>query len=173
MADSYVGEIRIFAGNFAPDGWHLCDGTLLPISGYDTLYALLGTTYGGDGVTNFCVPDLRGRLAVGQGNGINLTPRIMGQSIGTETATVPQNGWPAHSHPLMASSNAATSVTPGGNALATTTTDVPLYDVKSNPKAFDARAVVGVGGGLPHQNVMPSSCINFIISTRGYFPSRS
>jgi microcystin-dependent protein len=173
MADSYLGEIRIFAGNFAPVGWQLCDGTLLPISQYDALYALLGTTYGGDGATTFGVPDLRGRLAIGQGTGTNLTPRVMGQSFGTEIATVPQNGWPVHSHALMASSNTATSGTPGGNVLAATTTAVPLYDVKTNPKAFDARAVASVGGGLPHQNVMPSSCINFIISTSGFFPSRA
>lgn len=173
MADSYLGEIRVFAGNFAPAGWQLCDGTLLPISQYDTLYALIGTTYGGDGMTTFGVPDLRGRLTVGQGAGAGLTPRTMGQSFGAEAATVPQNGWPGHSHALMASSNTATSTTPGGNVLAATTTDVPLYDVKTNPKAFDARAIVSAGGSQPHQNVMPSSCINFIISTSGYFPSRS
>jgi microcystin-dependent protein len=169
MADSYLGEIRIFAGNFAPVGWHLCDGSLLSIAEYNALYALLGTTYGGDGVSTFGVPDLRGRLAVGQGNGTGLTPRVMGQSFGTEIANA---AWPVHTHTLMASSSAAAIGTPGGNVLATTTTDVPLYDVKSNPKAFDARAINSAGGSQPHMNVMPSSCINFIISTSGYFPSR-
>ena len=168
-----MGEIRIFAGNFAPVGWHLCDGSLLTISAYDTLYALLGTTYGGDGVTTFGLPDLRGRLAIGQGTGTGLTPRVMGEYFGTETVTVPQNGLPSHSHALMASSGTATTGTPGGNVLAATTTDVPLYDAKTNPKAFDARAVVSAGGDQPHPNVMPSSCINFIIATTGIFPSRA
>jgi len=181
IMENYVGEIRIFAGNYAPDGWHLCDGTLLPIQGNEALFSLLGTTYGGNGANNFGLPDLRGRLPVGQGTGTGLTARLMGQSFGAETALVPsktaqdpRDGWPPHSHALMASSNAATSGTPGENVLAATTTAVPLYDIQSKPMAFDARAVVSTGGGCqPHPNVMPSSCINFIIATTGIFPSRA
>lgn len=171
--ENYLGEIRIFAGNYAPDGWHLCDGSMLQISQYQTLFAVMGTTYGGDGVNTFGLPDLRGRIPVGQGNGPGLTARRMGLSFGAETATVPQDGWPAHTHALMASSDAATNGTPGENALATTTVQVPLYDAKTNPKALDKRAVNSAGGDQPHRNVMPSSCINFIIATEGLFPSRA
>lgn len=171
--ENYLGEIRIFAGDFAPTGWHLCDGTVLRISEYSALFSLLGFAYGGDGVTTFGLPDLRGRVPVGQGAGQGLTVRAMGQSFGTENVTVPQDGWSPHSHALMASSNAAVSGAPGGNVLAATTDQVPLYDVKSNPQAFDKRAVDSIGGNQPHPNVMPSSCINLIIATTGIFPSRA
>lgn len=166
MAQPYVGEIRMFAGNFAPAGWMFCEGQLLPISENETLFNLIGTTYGGDGQSTFGLPDLRGRIPLHFGDGF-----ILAETGGAEeiTLTVPQI--PAHSHPLIGSDNLAASPAPAGNLpgimqLATVTpygTDGPL--VQLNPSSIGP-----VGGSQPHTNFQPYLCVDFIISLFGIFP---
>jgi microcystin-dependent protein len=169
MAQPYVGEIRMFAGNFAPAGWMFCEGQLLPISEYETLFNLIGTTYGGDGQSTFALPDLRGRLPIHQGNGFTLA-----ETGGAETITLTVNQIPVHSHPMLGSSNAATTADPTNNILSTaplaTTfpygTDAPLTSLAPN-------AVSSIGGSQPHNNFQPYLCVDFIISLYGIFPSQT
>jgi microcystin-dependent protein len=165
MAQPYVGEIRMFAGNFAPAGWMFCEGQLLPISENETLFQLIGTTYGGDGESTFGLPDLRGRLPVHQGNGF-----ILAESAGTEevTLTVPQ--MPAHTHAAFASSNAASSPSPTGNVVGKSTQiDAFINAVPGTP--LSPSAISPVGGSQPHTNFQPYLCVDFIISMFGIFPS--
>lgn len=163
----YVGEIRMFAGNFAPVGWMMCDGAQLPIAENDVLFTIIGTTYGGDGESTFNLPDLRGRLPMHQGNGVTLA-----DAAGVEEVTLSVTQIPIHSHAMLASSS---------NAL----TPIPTANVPASPTAMDTyRAVPGntplhpqaispVGGSQPHTNMQPYLCINFIISLFGEFPSQT
>ena len=168
MAQPYVGEIRIFAGNFPPSGWMFCEGQLLPISENDVLFTLIGTTYGGDGESTFALPDLRGRLPLHQGNGV-----IMGESGGSETVTLTTPNLPTPTHALQASSNNATTANAGGNVLAQVPTYTP-YISGSPPNTPLAPSSGGAAGGSqPHENRQPYLCINFIISLFGIFPSPS
>lgn len=171
--ENYVGEIRLFAGAYAPPGWQLCDGSLLQITQYGALFSLLGTQYGGDGRTTFALPDLRGRIPVGQGTGSGLSPRIMGQRFGAEFTTITEDQCPTHEHTLMASSQPAASGMPAGLVPAATSVEAPIYDTPSNVFSFDARAIQSTGADQPHLNVMPSLCINFIIATQGNYPARA
>ncbi len=168
MAQPYVGEIRMFAGNFAPAGWMFCEGQLLPISEYDTLFNLIGTTYGGDGQSTFALPDLRGRLPIHQGNGF-----ILAETGGAETITLTVSQIPAHSHPLLASTDLGSSPDPAGNVLATSrTAGVDLYLEQTPPNAtMAANSISSVGGSQPHDNFQPYLCVDFIISLFGIFPS--
>ena len=165
MAQPYVGEIRMFAGNFAPVGWMFCEGQLLPISENETLFQLIGTTYGGDGQETFALPDLRGRIPIHQGNGF-----ILAETGGAEEITLTVNQIPAHSHPLLASSVGAQQSNPQGLLLAATTGadiysgDIPLGNMS-------AQAIGPVGGSQPHTNFQPYLCVDFIISLFGIFPS--
>lgn len=190
--DNYLGEIRIFAGNFAPAGWQLCDGTLLSISQNDALFTLLGTTYGGDGINTFAVPDLRQRISVGTGlispSGGSQT-YVIGQQSGTQNVTLLVNNIPQHTHALMATSTAATTGDPANNMLAITNgdnntgptayPDVNLYTTlplpaggTSTPNAtLDERTLQTTGYTEPHDNSMPYVTINFIIATVGIYPS--
>jgi microcystin-dependent protein len=164
VSTPYTGEIRLFAGNFAPSGWAFCDGQLLPISEYDVLFTLLGTTYGGDGQTTFALPDLRGRLPVHQGNGFTLAEQLGAESV---TLTVQQT--PAHSHAQLASADSASQHQLGGNVFASTTVDV--Y-VSGGPfAALAPNAASAVGGSQPHDNRQPYLCVNYIICVYGFFPS--
>ena len=165
MAQPYVGEVRMFAGNFAPAGWMFCEGQLLPISENETLFQLIGTTYGGDGQSTFALPDLRGRIPAHQGNGL-----ILAETGGAEeiTLTVPQ--MPAHSHPLIASSGPATGSTPVGN-LTAESASLSIYIEDAPSASLNAAAVFPAGGSQPHTNFQPYLCINFIISLFGIFPS--
>lgn len=166
MGQPYVGEIRMFAGNFAPLGWMFCEGQLLPISEYETLFQLIGTTYGGDGQETFALPDLRGRLPLHQGNGF-----ILAETGGAEEITLTVQQIPAHSHPFLASAGSAADNNPGNNVLATPTSDI--Y-VNSSPFAnMSPSSVSPVGGSQPHTNFQPYLCIDFIISLYGIFPSPS
>ncbi|WP_031431698.1 phage tail protein [Methylomicrobium agile] len=165
MAQPYVGEIRIFAGNFAPSGWLFCEGQLLPISESETLFQLIGTTYGGDGQSTFALPDLRGRLPLHQGNGL-----IMGETGGAEEVTLTVNQIPAHEHPLLASSSGATLSNPVNNVLAESVTISPYIEDTPNG-SMNPAAISSVGGNQPHNNFQPYLCINFIISLFGIFPS--
>lgn len=165
MAQPYVGEVRMFAGNFAPAGWQLCEGQLLPISENETLFQLVGTTYGGDGQSTFAMPDLRGRLPVHQGNGF-----ILAQTGGAEEVTLTVNQIPAHSHPYLASGSTGDQANAQNNVVAASLTlDWYIEDTATN--AMSPQALTAVGGSQPHSNFQPYLCINFIISLFGIFPS--
>jgi len=167
MAQPYVGEIRMFAGNFAPAGWMFCEGQLLPISEYETLFNLIGTTYGGDGQSTFALPDLRGRVPIHFGNGFTLA-----ETGGTEEITLTVAQIPAHSHALLASADAGSQGNPGGNVVAQNTA-VQLY-VEDVPNVnAGAQAVGSTGGSQPHTNFQPYLCVDFIISLFGIFPSQT
>jgi microcystin-dependent protein len=165
MAQPYVGEIRMFAGNFAPAGWMFCEGQLLPISENETLFQLIGTTYGGDGASTFGLPDLRGRLPVHQGNGI-----ILAETGGAEEITLTVSQIPAHGHPFRASENPGTSATVQGN-LTADSPNVALYIEDAPSVAMAPSSVTAVGGSQPHTNLQPYLCVDFIISLFGIFPS--
>ena len=166
MAEPYVGEIRMFGGNFAPAGWQFCEGQLLPISENETLFQLIGTTYGGDGETTFSLPDLRGRLPIHQGNSV-----ILAESGGVEEVVLTTNQMPSHTHPMKAiADQAANQTSPGGNLTAQSFNVVP-YINDAPTGSFNPNAVGPVGGDLPHTNLQPYLCVNFIISLFGIFPS--
>jgi len=165
MAQPYVGEIRMFAGNFAPAGWMFCEGQLLPISEYDTLFNLIGTTYGGDGQSTFALPDLRGRVPLHQGNGFTLA-----ETGGVETVTLTTSQIPGHSHPLLATTTLASDANAAGNVLAQASLFFPYVNI--NPSVPMAAASIGpTGGSQPHENFQPYLCVDFIISLFGIFPS--
>jgi len=166
MAQPYVGEIRMFAGNFAPAGWMFCEGQLLPISENETLFNLIGTTYGGDGESTFALPDLRGRVPIHMGNGF-----ILAETGGVEDVTLTVSQIPSHSHPLVASSSAVGLQTnPTGNVVAQSTQARQYID--DVPNVNLAVQVVGSdGGSQPHTNFQPYLCVDFIISLFGIFPS--
>ena len=157
----------MFAGNFAPAGWMFCERQLLPISENETLFQLIGTTYGGDGQTTFALPDLRSRVPIHQGNGFNL-----GENGGAETVTLTTNQIPAHSHPLLGSSANGSEANPQGNFLASSTVLQP-YAQETPNTAFAPTSITPVGGSQPHENLQPYICINYIISLFGIFPSPS
>ena len=165
MAQPYVGEIRIFAGNFAPAGWMFCEGQLLPISENETLFQLIGTTYGGDGQSTFALPDLRGRIPIHQGNGF-----ILAETGGAEEITLTVNQIPAHSHPMLASAAGGNLNTPGGNVTSESAA-VKIYYADEPTTNMNPLAVGPVGGSQPHTNFQPYLCIDFIISLFGIFPS--
>jgi microcystin-dependent protein len=167
MAQPYVGEIRMFGGNFAPAGWMFCEGQLLPISENETLFNLIGTTYGGDGQSTFGLPDLRGRLPIHQGSGFTLA-----ETGGAETVTLSVNQMPAHGHALLASVNIATQPSPAGNLLAQSTlAQMYIQDVADT--ALAANSIGPAGGNQPHNNFQPYLCVSFIISLFGIFPSQT
>ena len=166
MAQPYVGEIRMFAGNFAPAGWMFCEGQLLPISENETLFQLIGTTYGGDGESTFTLPDLRGRIPIHQGNGF-----ILAETGGAEEITLTVAQMPVHSHPLLGSVNLADEGNPANKLLGESRPgdnnfyqDIPLTNLA-------ATSIGSVGGSQPHTNFQPYLCVDFIISLFGIFPS--
>lgn len=167
MSDQYVGEIRMFSGNYAPQGWHFCDGSLLSISQYEVLYVLIGTTYGGDGVTNFKLPDLRGRVPLHTSNNYPL-----GQMAGTEKITLVQSQLPAHTHSANANNVAAdaTSVSPEGQFWGASS--ITSYQSVAPNVTMSPRTVSSVGGNQPHNNMMPSKAVSFIIALQGLYPSQ-
>jgi microcystin-dependent protein len=167
MAQPYVGEIRMFAGNFAPAGWMFCEGQLLPISENETLFQLLGTTYGGDGQETFALPDLRGRLPMHQGNGFTLA-----ETGGAEEITLTVNQIPSHSHAALCTGNTATGSSPTNNVLAAPVDVNTLpYGTDAPVGALNAASISSVGGSQPHTNFQPYLCVDFIISLFGIFPS--
>lgn len=166
MAQPYVGEIRMFAGNFPPNGWMFCEGQLLPIAENETLFQLIGTTYGGDGQETFALPDLRGRLPLHQGNGF-----ILAETGGAEEITLTVSQIPAHSHPLLATSGSGNSTAPAGSVLASTDGTIQPYISDAPALNMNAAAITPVGGSQPHTNFQPYLCVDFIISLFGIFPS--
>lgn len=173
MSEPFVGEIRMFAGNFAPRAWALCDGQLLAISGNDALFSLLGTIYGGDGETTFGLPDLRGRVPVHMGQGPGMTDRRIGEKAGSETATVSAAQLPSHTHAMGASSLAGTSASPSAAVPAAVGLTPGYSDAGATAgNDMNAAAVDLVGGGQTHPNVQPFLAVNFIIALFGIYPSR-
>lgn len=188
MSQAYIGEIRIFSGNFAPQGWYLCNGVTLPISGNETLFTLLGTTYGGNGTTNFALPDFRGRLPVGQGQGAGLTSRVVGQAFGTETVTLTSAQIPAHTHSWQVSTADGSSATPNGNVIANPvnpnfTGTGPSSKSYIEPSQVNPQTNILSGptgmvtasneGGQAHANEMPYLALNYIICNVGLYPTKS
>jgi len=166
MAQPYVGEIRMFAGNFAPAGWMFCEGQLLPISENETLFQLIGTTYGGDGQSTFALPDLRGRIPLHQGNGFQLA-----ETGGAEEITLTTSQIPSHTHPMLANNTQGSTPNPNNNVVLAGSPNLDLYifDVANQPMA--PTSVTPLGGSQPHTNFQPYLCIDFIISLFGIFPS--
>ena len=167
MASPYIGEIRMFGGNFAPSGWMFCDGAIVAIAENDTLFNLIGTTYGGDGQSTFALPDLRGRVPVHQGSGFALA-----QSAGTETVTLTSSQLPAHTHPLVVSTDTTATLNPSGNVLGAPLTATPFF-AATPTLALAQQSITATGGSQPHSNVQPYLCINFIISLFGIYPSQT
>jgi len=165
MAQPYVGEIRMFAGNFAPAGWMFCEGQLLPISENETLFQLIGTTYGGDGESTFGLPDLRGRIPIHQGNGF-----ILAETGGAEEITLTVSQIAAHTHPFLGANAVANDPNPTGHVVAESSA-ISLYQSEAPTVALAPQTVGPVGGSQPHTNFQPYLCISFIISLFGIFPS--
>ena len=165
MAQPYVGEIRMFGGNFAPAGWMFCEGQQLPISENETLFQLIGTTYGGDGESVFNLPDLRGRIPIHQGNGF-----ILAETGGAEEITLTTQQIPVHSHAFVVNSKQGTTPNPGNSLLAgSPNLDLYLQDIANVP--LSPQSIGPVGGSQPHTNFQPYLCVDFIISLFGIFPS--
>lgn len=165
MAQPYIGEIRMFAGNFAPAGWAFCEGQLLPISEYDTLFALFGTTYGGDGLETFALPDLRGRIPIHQGDGF-----VLGETGGVEDVTLTVQQMPAHAHPLLASTAIGSAASPEGHVLAASGSS-NAYRPGPASAALSSQSVGPIGGSQPHTNMQPYLCVDYIISLFGIYPT--
>lgn len=170
MSQPFIGEIRMFAGNFAPVGWAFCNGALIPISENDALFNLIGTTYGGDGQNTFALPNLQSCVPVHVGPGFAL-----GQSGGAESVTLTTSQIPAHSHLAMCSASPGTQTGPGGNFWALPNPSITIYNsVPPAPTlAMGPTAIGSTGGSQPHDNMIPFLVINFIISLFGVFPSQS
>lgn len=181
MSGAYLGEIRMFGGNYQPVNWMFCDGRTLFISQNSALFALLGTTYGGNGSTTFNLPDMRGRIPLHQGNGAGLTPRTIGQQIGTELETLNSLQIPAHSHAVNASTSAGNTIAPGTGVItgvpvdpgATPTMYVIPGTSTVNPAAMATGSLSSTGGSQAHSNMMPTLAVNYIICVNGIFPSRN
>lgn len=172
MADPFVAEIRIFSFNFPPTGWAFCDGQLLPLSQNTALFSLLGTTYGGDGKSNFALPNLRGRVPMHPGQGPGLSLYDLGETGGADTVTLLEAEMPAHTHVLRGANTLADTPRPPGNTLARYA-NAYQQDATSNLVAMAPEALPPAGGSLPHNNLMPYLTLNFCIALQGVFPSRS
>lgn len=180
MSSNFVGEIRLFAGNYAPQDWVLCDGRMLSIQEYTALYSLIGTTYGGDGVTQFAVPDLRGKLPIGAGSAAGSIPSggtsayAPGEKGGSLTVTLTEASLPIHTHTLNASTDLATDSNPTGKVLADpadTLNCYTPYTAGGTEYAFADNAMAPAGGISAHDNVMPSSPLTYIIAVQGLYPN--
>jgi len=176
MADNFLGEIRIVPFNFPPSGWAQCEGQILPISQNTALFSLLGTQFGGDGRDTFALPNFQGSIPVGQGQGIGLTDRAIGETEGDATVTLLQNQIPSHAHGLVGDTSHATSLSPAGNLNAqlpsSRGTADKGYTTAKAANAMAAGNLLPAGGGLPHNNMMPYLAMNFVIALTGIFPSR-
>jgi len=188
MSTPFIGEITMFAGNFAPRGWALCNGQLMAISQNAALFSILGTTYGGNGTTNFALPNLQSRVPIHAGQGAGLSPYVLGQMGGVQSVTLQTNNLPAHQHPLSSANaklgfgaydGAGNQASPAGHVAAIESTGTSLNYSDQTPNASTALAYGNgaatdpVGGSQPVSVVPPYQCVNFIIATVGIFPTRS
>ena len=167
--EPFIGEIIMFGGNFAPRGWALCDGQLLPIAQNSALFSILGTTYGGDGRTTFGLPDLRGRVAMHAGSGPGLTPRQLGAKGGEETVTLSVNQIPSHDHTLNASSAESNQKNAADGVLA----KAGIYQTGNPDEVMDRQSIGNTGANQAHDNVQPFQTVNYIIALTGTYPSRN
>lgn len=166
MADPYIGEIKLFPFPFAPKGWALCQGQILPIAQNQALFSLLGTTYGGNGTTTFALPDLRGRVPMHFGGQVTL-----GQAAGVENVALTQTSLPAHTHPMSATKNVGTTQSFEGSVIAACSGNaVSFYGPVEEPQTLDPASLANTGGSQPHANIQPSLVMNFCIATSGLFP---
>ena len=172
MADPFVAEIRIFPFNFAPRGWAWCNGQLLPLSQNTALFSLLGTTYGGNGQSNFALPNLQGSAPMHPGQGPGLSLHDLGETGGSETVTLLQSEIPSHSHAMMANPTAATKSLPTGNSFAKGAAMIP-YGPAGSPVNMASQAIAPAGGDQPHNNMMPYLTLNFNIALQGVYPPRT
>jgi microcystin-dependent protein len=172
LSSPFVAEIRMFCGNFAPIGWALCNGQLLPISQNTALFSILGTTYGGDGKTTFALPNLQGMSPMGQGDGSGLTPAVLGQVGGTATVALTTSEIPAHTHRALGVAHAGSSPSPSGSTWAKEGHE--LYTSSASARtSMNPAALASQGDGQPHNNLPPYLVVNFIIALQGVFPPRS
>ena len=177
MATPFLGEVRIFSFNFAPKGWAMCNGQVMPIAQNQALFALLGTTYGGDGTTNFALPDLRSRIAIGFGQGPGLSNYVQGQFGGEEVHTLITQEMPAHNHPVACKStidNSTPPTSPVSNFWTRENNgDAPYSSTPNGLSGMHPSAIATAGGSQPHLNLQPSLTMNFCIALAGVFPSRN
>ncbi len=172
--DPFVAEIRIFPFNFAPKGWAFCDGQILPLSQNTALFSLLGTTYGGDGKSNFALPDMQGNAPMHPGQGPGLSLHDLGETGGSETVTLLESEIPAHSHNLVASSVPSTKSTPDANALSRIGTGGTPYKAAGSAQVtMSDQALAPAGGDQPHNNMQPYLTLNFCIALQGVYPPRT
>lgn len=169
MAEPYLGQITMFAGNFPPRGYAFCQGQILSIAQNTALFSILGTTYGGNGQTTFALPDLRGRVPIQPGQGPGLSAYTLGEQSGQETVTLISTQMPAHTHSLAANSGAANDTIPNGNILSEGT----IYRSGAANTTMNPAAIGQAGGNQPHPNMQPYTCVNFIIALEGLFPPRN
>jgi microcystin-dependent protein len=172
VAQPYVGEIRLFAGNFAPSGWMICDGQPLPISEYEVLFELIGTTYGGDGQETFSLPDLRSRAPIHMGAGPSGTTYQIGEAAGVERVTLSLQQIPSHTHGYLVSTDAGTQISPA-NAVLGSGQSAKVYRPGAATTAMNGQSLAMAGGSQPHENMQPYLGLNHIISLFGIFPSQS
>ena len=172
MSEPFLGEIRMFAGNFAPRGWAFCNGQLLSIAQNSALFAILGTTYGGNGQSTFALPNLQSRVPLHPGQGPGLSPYSLGQTGGSETVTLLTNQMPAHTHLVSASSSNGNTVSPQSAFPASNANNNRDYNTSANT-TMSSQMISAAGGSQPHNNVQPYTCVNFIIALEGIFPSRN
>jgi microcystin-dependent protein len=172
MSEPFIGQVMLFAGNFAPRGWAFCNGQILSIAQNTALFSILGTTYGGNGQTTFALPDLRGRVAIGPGQGPGLSNRLLGEASGEETVTLNMEQMPRHAHMAAARSEGGTSAAPANGVWAGSTARDSIYaatpDTTMNPQA-----IAPTGGSQPHGNMQPYLGVNYIIALEGIYPSRN
>lgn len=175
MSQPYLAEIKIVGFSFAPRGYAFCDGQLLPISQNSALYALIGTTYGGDGVNTFGLPNLQGRAPLHWGNGAGLTPRVLGEILGTEEVTLTTATMPAHTHTLSGDATGGGLTSPTNNTWGKKAARTPpaLYQSTPVDAPMSANALGTAGGNLPHNNLSPVTVLNFVMAIEGIFPSRN
>lgn len=172
MSEPFVGEIRMFAGNFAPRGWAFCDGQLLAVSQNDALFSLLSTIYGGDGRTTFGLPDLRGRVPIHAGSGPGLTNRRLGSKAGTENETLAVSQLPSHTHELQGTTTNGSQPNPGDHVLATNAVLEPYAANETLDATLASQTITNLGGSRSHTNLQPFLCIHFIVALFGIYPSR-
>jgi microcystin-dependent protein len=172
MAEPFLGEIRMFGFQFAPTGWAMCNGQLLPISQNTALFSLLGTTYGGNGTSTFALPNLQSSVAIHQGQGVGLSPYVIGQNGGTENVTLTQGQMPLHGHTVNASGSPGANTRPAGGVLARATTDV-YAAAPDGSTTMNPGTIGNAGGSQPHTNIQPYLVISFCIALQGIFPSRN
>jgi microcystin-dependent protein len=174
MSSPLLGEIKMFAGNFAPQGWALCQGQLLAIAQNTALFSILGTTYGGNGTSTFALPDFRGRVPLSFGQGLGLQNYVLGEQIGAENVTLLSTQIPAHNHTVNAVASGGNQASPASGSLAIESTGTSLnYSSAATNSTMNPNMISGGGQNQPHSNIQPILCVNFIIALQGIFPSRN